>query len=71
MKLKYILVYEKSSYEIDIEHYRIKVKVTVGLQKFPHLPKYKLLVPITKLWYKLKEAYIKHICSSDSNIQNL
>ena len=34
MKLKYIVVYANSSDEFDIEHYRIKVKVTVGLQKF-------------------------------------
>ena len=34
MKLKYIVVYENSSDEFDTEHHRIKVKVTVGLQKF-------------------------------------
>ena len=34
MKLEYIVVYENSSDEFDIEHHRIKVKVTVGLQKF-------------------------------------
>ena len=33
MKLDYIVVYENSSDEFDIEHNRIKVKVTVGLQK--------------------------------------
>ena len=55
MKLEYIVVYENSSdeFDIDIEHHRIKVKVTVGLQKFPHLPQYKLSGPITQLWYKL------------------
>ena len=42
MKLEYIVVYENSSDEFDIEHHRIKVKVTVGLQKFSHLPQYKL-----------------------------
>ena len=30
----YIVVYENSSDEFDIELYRIKVKVTVGVQKF-------------------------------------
>ena len=36
MKLEYIVVYENSSDEFDIEHHRINVKVTVGLQKlFP------------------------------------
>ena len=34
MKLEYIIVYENSSDEFDIEHHRIKVKVTVGLQMF-------------------------------------
>ena len=34
MKLEYIVVYENSSDEFGIEHPRIKVNVTVGLQKF-------------------------------------
>ena len=34
MKLEYIVVYQNSSDEFDIEHHRIKVKVTVGLQIF-------------------------------------
>ena len=33
-KLEYLVVYEKSSDEFDIELCRIKVKVTVGVQKF-------------------------------------
>ena len=33
-KLEYIVVYENSSDEFDIELHRIKVKVTVGIQKF-------------------------------------
>ena len=33
-KLEYIVVYENSSDEFDIELCRIKVKVTVGVQKF-------------------------------------
>ena len=33
-KLEYIVVYENSSDEFDIELRRIKVKVTVGVQKF-------------------------------------
>ena len=37
-KSEYIVVYENSSDEFDIELHRIKVKVTVGVQKFPHLP---------------------------------
>ena len=38
MKLEYIVVYENSWDEFDIEHHPIKVKVTVGLQNFPHVP---------------------------------
>ena len=34
MKLEYIVVYENSSGEIDVELRQIKVKVNVGLQKF-------------------------------------
>ena len=34
MKLEYIVVYENSSDEFNIEHCRIKVKVTIGAQKF-------------------------------------
>ena len=60
MKLKLIVVYENSSDEFDIEHPLIKV--TVGLQKFPHLPKYKLSGPVTQLWYK-------NVYSSYTNIQ--
>ena len=57
MKFKYIVVYENSSDEFDIELRRIKVKVTVGVQKFPHLPQYKLSSPIVKVWYKLGTLY--------------
>ena len=34
MKLENIVVYENSSDKFEIEHHQIKVKVTVGLQKF-------------------------------------
>ena len=57
MKLDYVVVHENSSNEFDIEHHRIKVKVTVGLQKFPHLPLYKLSGPMTQLWYKQGSLY--------------
>ena len=49
-KSEYIVVYENSSDEFDIELHRIKVKVTVGVQKFPHLPQYKLSGPMVQLW---------------------
>ena len=59
MKLEYIVVYENSSDEFDIEHCRIKVKVTVGQGhcSFPHLPQYKLSGPITQFWYKIGSLY--------------
>ena len=34
MKSEYIVVYENTSDKFDIEFHRIKVKVTVGVQKF-------------------------------------
>ena len=34
MKLEYVVVYENSSDELDIELRRINVKVTVGFHKF-------------------------------------
>ena len=54
MKLEYIVVYEKSSDEFNIEHSRIKVKVTVGFQVFPN---YQLSGPTTQLWYYLILIY--------------
>ena len=49
-KLEYIVAYENSSDEFDIGLHRIKVKVTVGVQNFPHLPQYKLLGPKVQLF---------------------
>ena len=57
MKLEYIVVYEDSLDEFDIELRRTKIKVTVGVQMFPHLPQYKLSGPIIQLWYKLGTLY--------------
>ena len=37
MKSEYIVVYENSSDKFDIGDCWIKVKVTVGLQNFPHM----------------------------------
>ena len=58
MKSDYIVVCENSSDEFDIEHCQIKVKVTIGVQKFPHLPQYKLSGHITELWYKIGSLYL-------------
>ena len=55
-KLEYIVVYENSSDEFNIELCRIKVKVTVGLQKFSPL-QYNLSGPIVQVWYKLGTLY--------------
>ena len=52
-----VVVYENSSDEFNIEHNRVKVKVTVGLQKLPHLPQYQLLGPLTQLSHKLGSLY--------------
>ena len=57
IKLEKTVVNKNSSDEFDIQHHRIKVKVTVGLQMFPHLPQYKLSGPITQLWYKPGSLY--------------
>ena len=65
MKLEYIVVYENSSDEFDIEHHQIKVKVTVGLQKFTTIQ------TVRSYNSTLVQRYIKHLCSPDSNIQNL
>ena len=56
-KSEYIVVYENSSDEFDIELHRIKVKVTVGIQNVPHLPQYKLSGPIVQDWFKLGTLY--------------
>ena len=39
--------------KIDNGQCQIKVKVTVGLRNFPHIPQCKLSGPLTQLWYKL------------------
>ena len=60
MQWEYIVVYENSCDEFDIELCQIKVKVTVGLQKFSEfttIQTIKLLCAITQLWYKLGTLY--------------
>ena len=57
-KSEYIVVYENSSDEFDIELHRIKVKVTVGVQKFSTFTTIETVRsyssgPIVQLWYKL------------------
>ena len=57
MKLEYTVVYGNNLGKFDIEHRQIKVKVSFGLQNFPHLPQYKQTGPITQLWYKQGSLY--------------
>ena len=40
-KFEYINIYENNADNFSIGHCQVKVKVTVGLQKFPHLPIYR------------------------------
>ena len=46
---------KKAQDKFDIEHCRIKVKVTIGFQVFPNFP---LSAPTTQLWYKLGSMYV-------------
>ena len=46
MNFECIVEYENSSDKFDIGHFRIKVKASVGFQKFPYLPQYNLSGPI-------------------------
>ena len=55
-KLEYI-VYENSSAEFDIELRRIKVKVTVGVQKFSPFTTIQTVRSYTSSWYKLGTLY--------------
>ena len=55
-----------------LRFYRIKVKVTVGVQSFPiyHNPNWQVLLVQASLGTSW-EPYIKYVCSSDTDIQNL
>ena len=70
MKFEYNVVYENSSEEFDIEQHRIKVKVTVGLQKFSPFTTIQTLMSYNSTLAQARKL-IKHICSSDTIIQNL
>ena len=59
-KLEYIVVYENSSDEFDIELHWIKVMITVGIQKFSPFTTIQTVWssgPIVQLWYKLGTLY--------------
>ena len=66
MKLEYIVVYENSSDEFDIELRRIKVKVTVGVQKFSPFTTIRTLVqarnPILSMYLHLILIYKIYEC---------
>ena len=57
MKLEYIVVYENSLDEFDIELRCIKVKVTVGVQNFSPFTTIQLSGSTLQLWYKLGTLY--------------
>ena len=66
-KLEYIVVYEKSSDEFDIELSRIKFEVNVGVQKiFPFTTIHSVRTCSSSL---VRARNLE--CSSGSNIQNL
>ena len=67
-KLDYIVVYENSSEEFDIELRRIKVKVTVGVQKFSL---FTTIQTVRSYSSTLVQARNLILSSSDTNIQNL
>ena len=48
IKFKYFVAYENNSDKLDIMHCRIKVKVIAGVQRYPHLPQYKLQLNFDK-----------------------
>ena len=54
--LEYIVVYENSLDGFDIE-LRIKVKVTVGVQKFSPFNAIQTVRPLVELWNKLATLY--------------
>ena len=56
MKLEYTVVYEYSLDKFIIEHCQIKIKVTVGLQKFSPFTTIQT-GPITQLWHMLGSLY--------------
>ena len=71
MKLEYLVVYVNSSDEFNIEQGWIKVKVTVCLQKFSPFITVQTVRSYNPTLVQARKLIIKHVCSSDSNIQNL
>ena len=57
MKLEYTVVYENSSGEFNIEHHPIKVKVTVGFQRFFPFTIIQTVRSYNSIWYKLGSLY--------------
>ena len=68
MKLEYIVVYENSLDECNTEDCWIKVKVTVGVQKF--FP-FTTIQTVRSYNFTLVQERKQPVCSSDTNIQNL
>ena len=69
MKLEYVVVYENSLDEFDIELHWIKVKVTVGVQKFSPFATKQTVRSYSSTLVQARN-FIKHLSSYDTNIQN-
>ena len=69
-KSEYSVVYENSSDEFDIELHRIKVKVTVGVQNFSPFTTIQTVRSYSSTLVQARNLIIKHLSSSDTNIQN-
>ena len=66
MKFEHIVVYENISEKLNIGHCRTKVKVTVRLRTFFIYHNTNCQVPLLN-FSTSQEAYIKHVCLSDTN----
>ena len=69
MKLEYIVVYENISDKFDIGHSQTKVKVIVGLQNFSPFTTIQTVRSHDSTLVQAGGlgAYIKHVCSYDTN----
>ena len=71
MKLEYVVVYESSSVEFDIGLRRIKDKLTLGVQMFSSFTTIQTVRSYISTLVQARNLNIKHVCSSNTKIQNL
>ena len=71
--MEYIVIYENSFNEFDIELRQIKVKLTVGFQKFSTFTTIQTVrsYSSTLVQARYRTLYIKHVSLSDTDVQNL